>query len=404
MDPDIVPDWLLGEPDRLLAFAASAEHPDGGFAWLDDTGVPATQRPVQTWVNCRMTHVFALGLAAGRTELRGSVEHGIAALNGLLRDEVYGGWYDSATADGPVEDAKQAYTHAFVLLAAASADMAGAAGARALLEDALAVHDRRFWDEDAGMVVDVYNRDWSELERYRGVNANMHTVEALLAAADATGDRKRAERAARVVERVVHGFARAHGWRLPEHFDEHWGELLDYNRDQPAHPFRPYGVTIGHLFEWARLAMHLRHTLGAEAPAWLLEDARALFDRGVADGWSVDGAPGFVYTTDFDGTPLVRTRLHWVAAEAIAAAWTLYRATDEPGYAQWLGRWCDYAAEYFVDTERGSWHHELDEHNHPADTVWQGKPDIYHVFQAGLLPRLPECASLAAGVLALNRS
>ena len=34
--------------------------------------------------------------------------------------------------------------------------------------------------------------------------------------------------------------------------------LLDYNRDQPAHPFRPYGVTPGHGLEWSRLTVQAR--------------------------------------------------------------------------------------------------------------------------------------------------
>ncbi|GAA3366621.1 AGE family epimerase/isomerase [Saccharopolyspora gregorii] len=61
----------------------------------------------------------------------------------------------------------------------------------------------------------------------------MHTVEALLAAADVTGDRRWSDRAARIVENVVHGFARDGGWRLPEHFDPSWNVRLDYNGTSP---------------------------------------------------------------------------------------------------------------------------------------------------------------------------
>jgi mannose/cellobiose epimerase-like protein (N-acyl-D-glucosamine 2-epimerase family) len=49
--------------------------------------------------------------------------------------------------------------------------------------------------------------------------------------------------------------------------------MLEYNRDEPAHPFRPYGATVGHWLEWARLALHLRAALGSAAPQWLLDDA-----------------------------------------------------------------------------------------------------------------------------------
>ena len=42
-----------------------------------------------------------------------------------------------------------------------------------------------------------------------------------------------------------------------------------------------------------------------------------------------------------------------------------------------------------VDRDLGSWHHELDEHNRPAATTWQGKPDVYHAYQALLLASRP---------------
>jgi mannose/cellobiose epimerase-like protein (N-acyl-D-glucosamine 2-epimerase family) len=161
-------------------------------------------------------------------------------------------------------------------------------------------------------------------------------------------------------------------------------------------------VTIGHLLEWSRLAVHLKRALGAGAPEWLVPDAEALFATAVRDGWAVDGHPGFVYTTDFDGVPVVRNRLHWVIAEAIAAAWTLHQETGDPAYLARFEDWCEHAEGCFVDRERGSWHHELDPENRPAATVWAGKPDVYHAYQATLLPVLPPAVSFA-GVLSLDR-
>jgi mannose/cellobiose epimerase-like protein (N-acyl-D-glucosamine 2-epimerase family) len=395
-----VPPWLAAEPDRLLEFARASRHPEGGFAWLDEQGRPVHGRPVETWITCRMTHVFALAVAQGRSEYRKLAEHGVAALTGLLRDDEHGGWFASATAAGPVVDDKRAYEHGFVILATASAAAAGIDGARVLLDEALAVFDDRFWEPAAGLAADVWDRGWTRLEPYRGANANMHAVEALLAAAEITGDPRLSERAAHIVERLVGQVARGHGWRLPEHFTAEWTEVPEYHRDDPAHPFRPYGVTIGHLFEWARLAVHVRTALGSRAPDWLLESAADLFATAVRDGWSVDGADGFVYTTDFAGTPVVRSRLHWVVAEAMAAAWVLHQATGEAQYLSWFRRWCDYAEKYFVDREDGSWHHELDRGNAPAAAVWPGKPDVYHAYQAAMITRLPVCASFAGGVVA----
>jgi mannose/cellobiose epimerase-like protein (N-acyl-D-glucosamine 2-epimerase family) len=291
--------------------------------------------------------------------------------------------------------------------------VAGHEDARRILDDALAVFDRSFWRDADGLAVDAYDRTFAHADPYRGVNANMHTVEALLAAHDVTGDEFHLQRALSITSHVVHEFARGNGYRLPEHYDEQWRPVLDFNRTEPRDRFRPYGVTIGHLMEWARLALHVRTALarmGTEPPAWLLDEARALFDRAVDDGWQVadaatDQAEGFVYTTDFDATPVVADRLHWVVTEAIATAWTLVLVTDDPAaadaYRQWFDRWVEHAREYFVDEARGSWRHELDPRNRPSHHVWEGKPDVYHAYQAMLLPRLGEVSSFVDGAARL---
>jgi mannose/cellobiose epimerase-like protein (N-acyl-D-glucosamine 2-epimerase family) len=42
-----------------------------------------------------------------------------------------------------------------------------------------------------------------------------------------------------------------------------------------------------------------------------------------------------------------------------------------------------------VDTRGGSWWHELTPDLNPAASTWSGKPDLYHAYQAVLLPSLP---------------
>lgn len=380
---------LAAEADRLLDFAANGVHPDGGFGWLDDDGAVMAGRPVELWITCRMTHVASLGVLLGRADAGELADAGVAALTGRLRDAEFGGWYGAVGHEGPVKTEKEAYGHAFVLLAASSALAAGRTGAGELLDEALRVHEEHFWDEAQGLVVDVWNRDWTELEPYRGVNANMHTVEAFLAVADVTGDETYRERARRITERVL-GWAGGNSWRIPEHFDTDWNPLPDYNAEDPAHPFRPYGATVGHALEWARLALHVGTDLAARA--------QTLFHAAVRDGWAADGADGFVYTTDWDGKPVVRQRLHWVLAEGIAAAAALYTATLDDRYAEDYAAGWAYATRYLIDTDRGSWRHELDENNTPAATVWVGKPDVYHAFQAVLVPRLPLSPTFAAAL------
>lgn len=384
--------WLGAELDRLLRFAEASADPDGGFGHLDDDGRPEPDRPLELWITCRMTHVFALGHLLGRPGAAALTDVGLAGLRGRFHDDEHGGWWAQVDADGPVTTAKTAYEHAFVVLAASSATAAGRPGAGELLAEAVAVLDR-FWDDEAGMLVEEWDAAWTTLDGYRGVNANMHGVEALLAAADVLDDPALRERAQRIVTRVVHDLAPAHDWRIPEHLDATWTPLPDYHHDQPAHPFRPYGATVGHWLEWSRLTLHLRAALestpGGAAPAWMLDHAVALFDAAVREGWHVDGADGFVYTVDWDGRPVVRQRMHWVVAEGIAAAAALHAATGDASYADHYAAWWAYAEAHLVDTERGSWHHELDPVNRPSATTWSGKPDVYHAVGATLVPRLP---------------
>jgi len=397
--------WLEAETNRLIDFAAASRDPLGGFGWLGEDGTRNPEKGIELWITCRMTHVFSLASLMGYPGASALADHGVDALLGRLRDTEHDGWFAAADESGPSNTAKEAYGHAFVILAASSAAAAGRPGARALLDDAIAVHTTFFWDEVAGMSRESFNRDWSQEEHYRGINANMHTLEAYLAAADVTGDRELLARGLRISERAVHQFALNNNWRLPEHFTTDWTPVLDFNKDTPAHPFRPYGATIGHWFEWARLTLQLESSLqqsGLAAPAWMANDAKKLYDAGVTEGWNVDGAPGFVYTVDWEGAPVVRERMHWVAAEAIGAAAVLYARTKKQVYADQYQQWWDYVAKYHSDPVGGSWWHELGTDNQVSRTVWAGKADAYHAVQATLIPRLPISPALAASLAAGN--
>jgi sulfoquinovose isomerase len=394
--------WLDAEGTRLLEFAARARLPGGGFGWLDGSGRLLPDGIAHTWITARMTHVYSLAYLRGFPGTGELADHGLAGLCGPLRDAEHGGWFGAAGPDGqpaPASTAKEAYQHAFVVLAAASATAAERPGAAALLDDALGILEARFWRDDEGRCVEAWDSAWTTLEPYRGGNSNMHAAECFLAAADVTGDATWRRRALTIAERLIHGEARANGWRLPEHYDEGWRPLLDYNADHPDHPFRPYGATVGHWLEWSRLLVSLEASLAASAegaPPWLAEDAVSLFRAAVREGWAVDGRPGFVYTVDWKGRPVVRTRMHWVIAEAIAAAAALHQRTGDPQFERWYRTWWDHAATFYIDRQAGSWHHELNPDNEPASSVWVGKPDAYHAFQATLLPQLPlaPCAAV----------
>lgn len=384
--------WLDAELSRLLSFGLHAHHPRGGFAWLDADGVPDRRGPVFTWITARMTHVYALGHLLGLPGSTSMVDHGLDALTGLLHDEEHGGWHHAVTADGSPVGRKEAYTHTFVLLAAASATAADRRGGQTLLDDALAVLDVRFRDGDGALLAESFARDFTDAEDYRGANSNMHAVEAMLAAGDVTGDHRWHTQAEMIASFLIDQVARAHDWRVVEHFDADWQADLVYNRTQPDHPFRPFGTTIGHWLEWARLLLHLEAAL-TDPPDWLADGATGLFRAAVTVGWAADGRPGFPYTLHAD-QPVVRSRMHWVVAEAIGAAAALHARFGDPSYEAWYRALWGHAGR-FIDAERGSWHHELDPDLEVAAWTWGGKPDLYHAVQATLLPQLELAPALA---------
>ena len=379
---------------NLLNFGRRFPSPGGSSYYLGDDGTPWPDRGRETWITSRMAHVYSIGTLLGDIPSASLADAALKGLRGELHDGAHGGWYAGLNADGSVMPTKQCYAHAFVMLAAASALLADRPGARELLDDALAVYDLRFWDEEEGLSRDTWDTDFTALDHYRGLNANMHSVEAFLAVADATGDETYRLRAGRIIDRVL-DWARESGWRIPEHFSSDWVPQPELNRERPDDPFKPYGATPGHGIEWSRLITQWALSSGREQAAPYVEAAENLYITAVGDA---DGAPGLVYTTDWTGKPVVHDRMHWTLAEAINTSAVLYQTTGKQRYADDFATFMAYLDEFVLDHENGSWFHQLDRNNQLIGTVWPGKSDLYHAFQATLIPYLPADVSIAAAV------
>ena len=386
--------------DGLLRFGHQFPSPGGGSYYLGDDGTPWKDRPRETWITSRMAHVYAMGSFLGHPGSEALVDEALKGLRGELHDKENGGWYAGLTAEGAVLPNKACYAHAFVILASTSALLAGRPGAKELLEDALAVYDRYFWNEDEGLSCDTWNTEFSVLDDYRGINANMHTVEAFLAAADTLQDEKYRVRSGRIIDRVA-GWAKDNRWRIPEHFTSDWVADLECNREKPDDQFKPYGATPGHGLEWARLitqwAVSTYKNTPAEAEEYITI-AENLYNTAVSDAWNADGAPGVVYTTDWAGKPIVHDRMHWTLAEAINSAAVLYRVTVKEKYAEDYAMFMEYLDDKVLDHIHGSWYHQLDRENRVIGTVWPGKSDLYHALQAVLIPYSPVDTSIALAV------
>lgn len=386
--------------EELLAFGHKFPSEGGASYYLGDDGTPWTDRPRETWITCRMAHVYSIGTMKGHEGSRELAEAAIRGVLNELHDDNADGWYAGINADGSIIPNKQCYAHAFVILAATSGVLAGIKGAKELLDKALKVYDDKFWDDNEGLSVDTWNTDFTVLDPYRGLNANMHTVEAFLAVADAIGDDKYRVRAGRIIDRVIE-WARNNDYRIPEHFTDSWEADLECNKDHPADQFKPYGATPGHGIEWGRLITQWAVSTFKDTPDKALpyiEAAENLFNRAISDAWNADGNPGIVYTTDWEGKPVVHDRMHWTLAEAINTSAVLYRVTGKQCYADEYSMFLEYLEDKVHDRVNGSWFHQLDSNNCLLGTVWPGKSDIYHALQATLIPYSDVDTSIAAAV------
>ena len=189
--------------EDLLNFGHQFPSPGGASYYLGDDGTPWKGRNRETWITCRMAHVYSIGSFLGHAGSEELVDAALKGLHGELKDTVNGGWYPGRTPEDQILPDKQCYAHAFVILAATSGLLAGRPGAKDLLDDALALYDLRFWNEEEGLACDTWNTEFTVLDDYRGLNANMHTVEAFLAVADVLSDEKYRVRAGRIIDRVL---------------------------------------------------------------------------------------------------------------------------------------------------------------------------------------------------------
>lgn len=392
--------FLQDVRDGLLSFGHQFPSPGGSSYYLGDDGTPWKDRNRETWITSRMTHVYSIGSMLGHEGSEALADAALRGLRGELHDDQNGGWYAGLTKDNEIVPTKQCYAHAFVILAASSGVLACREGAAELLKDALALYDLRFWNEEEGLSCDTWNTEFTELDSYRGLNANMHTVEAFLAAADVTGDEKYRVRAGRIIDRVLI-WAKDNNWRIPEHFSSDWVPDLECNKDRPDDQFKPYGATPGHGIEWARLITQWALSTYKEDKAGAapyIEAAENLYNRAVADAWNADGEPGICYTTDWNGKPVVHDRMHWTLAEAINTSSVLFHVTDNEKYAADYAEFMKYLDEKVLDHVNGSWFHQLDRENNLLETVWPGKADIYHALQATLIPYYAPGLSIAVAV------
>ena len=345
IEPAVPNDVLAAETDRLLDFGRAFPHPQGGAAWLDATGQPDLSRPVFTWITARMTHVYCLGHLLGRPGDGDLAAQGLDGLVSRLRDTEDGGWFTSLDAARVSRRTRRPATPTPSWCSPhASARIAALPGADDLLEESLTALAgevlrsrlrpvRRRLGPRVRPAESLPRREQQHARR-RGAAGRSGRDRRRNAPRPGPGRRPAGRAGVRPSRRA--GGSRSISTRSGGRC---WITTSTGPTTRSSRTARRLGTAWngpGCCCTWRR-RWPIRHLTGC----W--PSSVALFERAAADGWAVDGADGFVYTTDWDGRPVVRDRMHWVLAEGFAAASALHQRTGEQRYAERARTWWAYA-------------------------------------------------------------
>lgn len=314
----------------------------------------------------------------GNPEYLDAVRHGVAFLREKHRNPATGGYAWTLLNGQPDDVTNHCYGLAFVVLAYSKALEAGVTEAKAYLDETWDLMEQRFWQPEFGLYADEATADWT-VSPYRGQNANMHSCEAMLAAFEASGDKRYLDRAALLADNMVNRQAAKADGFVWEHYDTSWNPDWEYNKGDRSNIFRPWGYQPGHQVEWAKLLLILdRH----QPAAWHLQRAKELFDRSMPLSWDHQHG-GLVYGYDREGKFYDEDKYFWVQAESLATAALLADRTGEDQYWQWYDRLWDYSWKHFVDHQHGAWFRILKPDNSKYDDEKSpaGKTD-YHTMGA----------------------
>ena len=375
------PQFLRYHMARILAFYhPRAIDPQGGFfQYFKDDGriYDASHRHLVS--STRFVFDYSVAYREfGDIAYLEVLRHGLRYLREKHRDAKTGGYCWTIRDGRPEDRTNHCYGVAFVLLAYSSALQAGVDEARGFMDETWELLEKHYWEKEHGLYRDEATADWV-FSGYRGQNANMHMCEAMLAAFEASGERRYLDRAYQLADHMTRRQAAKAGGLVWEHYGQRWEVDWEYHKDDPKHLFRPWGFQPGHQTEWAKLLLILdRH----RQEDWLLPTARRLFDTALALAWDPQHG-GICYGFAPDGSVCDDDKYFWVQAESLAAAALLALRSGEAEYWNWYQKIWAYSWEHLVDQEHGAWYRILtrDNRKYSDEKSPAGKTD-YHTLGA----------------------
>ena len=344
---EILPRWLAlaPAPSGLFRCDFDRQWRHGGSA----AGTLVSQS--------RLLFNFATGhRLAGDARYRDAVAHGAEFLLRRFRDEEHGGWLWSCDENGAVlDDAKNSYGHAFVILGLVHAS--DCLDSKALLRTAVETWEvvRRSLLDAHGALLRKTSRDFSQrLVANSTQNPMMHLFEALLALGDTEGLGEIHTRAREIADFVLGCRHRAHSGGIPEVYSPEWVPLPTTNGGR---------VDIGHQFEWAYM---LSSAVERGFPASYLDEANALLDYGLSVGYDAENGGICTDVAQEDNRVIRADKGYWQQCEAIRALMHFAALRGREDLWDPCRRTLEFCRRELIDPEFGGWYGGPDRHKGSA--------------------------------------
>jgi len=352
--PDFTSHAFLEEHAQfILAFYENrVQAPAGYYQCFKDNGDVYDEQTRHLVSSTRFTFNYANAfMRYGHHHHKRLAQHGLKHLlthhkqaNGNYAWELHG----SSVSQGNA----MAYGHAFVMLCASACVKAGITDAEKVIDETWAFTEEYFWYPSHEAYADERNADLTVLDPYRGQNANMHMCEALIAAWHTTHEQLYLERAHTLTNKFCFELAQQSNGLIWEHYNTDWQVDMQYNIDKPDDLFKPWGFQPGHQVEWSKLLLQLNEI---QADQRWVDKAVMLFDTAMEKGWDKQHG-GLVYGFGPDDKFADTHKYFWVHAEAIAAAWRLYKVTNKPKYLEHYNALWQWSWDHLIDHQYGAWY------------------------------------------------
>ena len=163
-----------------------------------------------------------------------------------------------------------------------------------LIDKLYGMLEERFYDPEYGLYADCLYAD-GRMDEYRGHGTQLHIVDAVIVAYEATKNKKYLDRALRMAKRITKDQAAKAGGLIWDHCTKDFELDFDYNKDDPQNLYKPWGHLPGHHAEWGTLLVRLHRHLPNEP--WLLERAAEMFDASIEACWDKEhGGLAYAFT------------------------------------------------------------------------------------------------------------